>query len=272
MTKEEIEPKALLPALKKELGSECEGVDDQYLLMFLYWKASVKRAAERYRDFLKWKKSEKGSFDETLRITKDPELERLLLSEVMVSPPSLLTKEGGPIMLGRFRNNDMTDGRTTEGVCRMMFYNIDRLLQREETQKYGITIIHDLRGFDKAKNARIEIAKRLFKGFLGQFPIQVKAIYICQAPMVFIGFFKIVSTLLIPKKLRERIHFIDEFHELNDVYDVVDPKDLLTEMGGALEWSIQDWVDEQKKKELSGDSTVWSSLTDVNPKSETETK
>lgn len=252
-------PESLLPDLKAELGAECEGVSDEHLLMFLYWKADAQRAAKRFRDLVEWKKTEKGIFDETLRISKDPELERLLMSEVIIAPQGLTTHEGGPLLIGRFRNNDMTDGRTVDGVCRMLFYTIDQVLQRPETQKHGVTIVHDVRGFDKGKNARFEIAKRLLKGFLGQFPIQVKGIYICQAPLVFIGFFKVVSVFL-PKKIRDRVRFIDDFTELDTVHKVADPDHLLPEMGGTLEWNVKDWIDEQKRLEESGNFQSLTSL------------
>jgi len=252
-------PESLLADLKTELGAECEGVSDQNLLAFLYWKTDVKRAAKRFRDMVNWKKSEAGIFDESLRVTKDPELERLLMSEVIIAPPGLTTKAGGPLLIGRFRNNDMTDGRTNDGVVRMLFYTIDQLLQRPETQKHGVTIVHDLRGFNKSKNARLEVAKRLFQGFIGVFPIQIKGIYICQAPMMFIGFFKVVSVFM-PAKLKSRIHFIDSFEELETVHKVADPSHLLPEMGGTLEWNIKNWVEEQKLKEESGDFKTMTTL------------
>jgi len=254
---EDPTPESLLADLKTELGAECEGVSDEHLLMFLYWKSNVARASQRFRGFVQWRSESKGIFDDSLRITKDPELERLLLSEVIIAPPGLTTKAGGPLLIGRFRNNDMTDGRTADGVVRMMFYTIDQVLKRPETQKHGVTIVHDLRGFDKSKNARLDIVKRLFKGFLGQFPVQIKAIYICQAPLVFIGFFKIVS-IFMPKKMKGRIRFIDDFQDLDTVHHIVDSQHLLPEMGGTLEWNVQDWVDEQKRAEESPD---WTSLT-----------
>jgi len=252
-------PESLLPDLKTELGADAEGVSDEHLLMFLYWKPDTKRAAQRFRGMREWKDTDTGAFDESLRINKDPELERLLLSEVIIAPPGLTTHAGGPLLIGRFRNNDMTDGRTVDDVCRMIFYTIDRVLERPEAQKHGVTIVHDLRGFDKGKNARLEVAKRLFKGFLGQFPIQVKGIYICQAPVMFIGFFKIVSVFM-PKKIRDRIRFIDDFKELDTVHKVADPSHLLPEMGGTLEWNVRDWVDECKRDEESGNFQSLTSL------------
>lgn len=204
--------------------------------------------------------SNPGIFDETLRISKDPELERLLLSEVIVSPPSLITKQGGPVLIGRLRNNDMTDGRTAENVCRMIFYTIDRVLQRPETQHHGITVIHDLRGFDRKKNVRIQLVKQLFRGLFGQFPVHITAIYICKPPPGIASFFSFMSRLLMSAKTRERVHFIDEFSKLNHV---IDEQNLLTELGGDLEWSTREWIEEQKREEEEGTMVT---LTEINPK------
>lgn len=163
----------LLPDLKKELGDLAEGVDDDQLLKFLYWKQDVNRAAGRYKDFIKWKTSNPGLFDETLQLTKDPELERVVAGEILVSPPKLLTKKGETILIARMRNNDMTDGRTVDTLIRSLFYNIDAVLDRPETQLKGVVVIHDLRGVDKRKNFRMEIAKRLYHGLFGQFAVHI---------------------------------------------------------------------------------------------------
>lgn len=255
-------PEALLPNLKKELSAEGEGASDEHLLMFLHWKPDVARAAERFRVFRKWRATEGNDvFNESLRLSKDPELERLVRSEVIVAPPGLRTKAGGPLLIGRFRNNDMTDGRTAEGVCRMFYYTLDQALHRPETQEHGVTVVHDLRGFNRSKNARPKIAQTLFKGLLGNFPIRVNAIYICHASTAFHIFFKLVS-LFMPAKVKSRIHFIDEFSDLDTVLGVVDPANLLPEMGGKLEWSVEDWITEQKRAEESGD---FKSLTLLGP-------
>ena len=140
-------------------------------------KPNVERATTRYRDFIKWKTSNPGMVDDTLPVFKDPELERCLLSEVVVFAPCLKTKQGGPLLIDRFRNNDISDGRTADDVCRMLFYTIDRVMQRPETQLHGITIVRDLRNFNKSKNVLLEIDKHLFHGLIGQFPIHIKTIY-----------------------------------------------------------------------------------------------
>jgi hypothetical protein len=249
----------LLPALKEELQQDCNGVKDEDLLMFLRWKPSVDRAAGRFRKFLQWKRNNPGLFDETLHVSKDQELERLLQTEVIVAIPGLYTKDGGPLLIARVRNNDMTDGRTARDVCRMMFYTIDRIMERPESQSHGVTVIHDLRGFDRSKNVRIEVAKIVFHGLLGHFPLHIRAIYIWKAPPLFPAFFEIMSKLVMTKKIRERLHFIDD---LSEIESVVDQDSLLTELGGTLKWSSKDWVEECKQREIEGS---FQSMTNIDP-------
>jgi len=254
----------LLPDLKKELAHLADGVDDDQLLKFLYWKQDVNRAAGRYRDFIKWKTSNPGIFDESLRLTKDPELERVVAGEILVSPPKLLTKQGETILIARMRNNDMTDGRTVDTLIRSLFYTIDAVLDRPETQLKGVVVIHDLRGVDKKKNFSMEVAKRLYQGLFGQFPIHINAIYICYPPAFMKAFFALISNLFMSKKVRERIKFVDSLEDLIE-HDVIDNiQELIPDLGGALEWSITDWIEEQKEKERNGTRR---SLADINPPS-----
>jgi hypothetical protein len=252
----------LLPSLKEELGktNECDGVDDEYLLMFLRWKPSVKRAADRYRGFLRWKQSNPGLFDDTLRISRDPELERLLQTEVVVGPPTLLTKQGGPLLIARLRNNDMTDGRTARATCRMLFYTVDRTLERHETQVHGVTLLHDLRGFNPTRNMRMEVLTTVFRSLFGHFPLRIKGIYLWQAPPAFHAMFGIMSNLIMPKKVRGRVHFIDDLSQADTIFD---KESLLVELGGQLDWSAKDWVDDNKQREVDGSMK---SLTEVDPK------
>ena len=255
----------LLPLLKEELKKDYseETLDDEYLLMFLRWKPSVERASRRYRGFVHWKQQQQSSnpglFDTTLRLSLDTELERLLQTEVIVGPPTLRTKEGGPLLIGRLRNNDMKDGRTTIETCRMLFYTVDRTLMRSETQEYGVTILHDLRGFNPTKNMRLEVAKTVFRSLFGHFPIRVKGIYIWQAPPAFHILFGIMSNLIMPKKVRERVHFIDDLSQADTIFN---KESLLVELGGQLDWSVKEWVEQNKQKEIDG---TFKSLTLVNP-------
>ena len=253
----------LLPELKEALGWTEEGrgvVDEEYLLMFLRWKPSVERAAGRYRGFRRWKLENPGLFDRTLRVSEDPELERLLRREVVVGPPGLLTRRGGALLIGRLRNMDFTDGRTTtRDACRMIFYTLDRTIGRAEAQHRGVTILHDLRGFDVSKNVRVEVARTVLRSLFGHFPLRINGIYLWKAPALFRPFFRIVSALVMPKKVRERVHFIDD---LSEVESIIDLDSLPTEIGGKLVWSSNDWIEENKRQELNG---TMKTLTDINP-------
>jgi len=239
----------LLPALKESLGSTAEGVEDVHLKQFLRWKPNVSRASQRLEAFLQWKKANPTLFSSGLRLTKDEELVRLLKSEVIVHPPGLKTNGGSPILIGRLRNNDMKDGRTVEGVCRMMFYTMDRMLEMPETCDEGITILHDLKGFNPSKNADLGIPKVLFGAIFGHFPIRIKNIYLMNAPFVFYAFFKAMSTLLFPAKVRARCVFINK---LDDIKDVMDTDALIKGVGGKAEFSVDDWIEAQKKREQDG--------------------
>jgi hypothetical protein len=247
----------LLPVLKTELGSDAEGVADENLLKFLRWKPNVERASKRFRAFCKWQTDNPGLFDETLRLTRDKELLRLLKSEVLVSPPGLTTTEGSPVLIGRLRNNDMKDGRTPDGVCRALFYTIDRILENPESSGGGVTIIHDLRGFNPIKNAHVGIPKIIFTAIFGHFPIRVKAIYLLQAPWGFHPFFKMITSVFLPAKMRSRCHFIDK---LGQIEDIVDKDLLLSDVGGKTDFSIEEWVEKQKKREEDGSFTSMTEL------------
>lgn len=257
---DEINKKAqeLLPALRKELGDVATSIADEHLLKFLRWKPDIQRAAERFHAHLTWKQKNPGLFDESLRISKDPQLERLLQSDVVVAPPQCRTKAGGPLLIGRLRNNDMSDGRTPTDVCRALFYTLDRVLEDPRAQCLGVTIVHDLRGFERSKNVHVDIPKILLGGIIGHFPVRIRAIYLMDAPWGFHALFTIVSNMLFPRKLKKRCHFVKD--DKTEVYKDVDQAMLLTELGGSVEFSTSQWVNEQKERELSG---TLSSLTEI---------
>lgn len=207
------------------------------------------RAAGRFRAHAKWRKQNPFAFDSTpLRVSDDPELKRVLESDAIVAPEGLVDKEGNTVLVGRLRNNDMTDGRTAKGVCRMALYTIDRVLEREATQLNGVTVFHDLTGLTK-KNIDPAVPRLLFGAIIGHFPLRIKAMYIYNAPGFFRALFSVVSTLLMPAKLRSRIHFVDD---LTDIYEVIDKDQLLEEHGGKRKHDSSHWVNQQMKREADG--------------------
>lgn len=87
--------------------------------------------------------------------------------------------------------------------------------------------------------------------------MRVRAIYIWNAPFWFPGFFSVLSLLILPKKIRQRVHFIDSLDDLDSVMD----KDLLvTELGGKNGFSSSEWVKEQKERETNGNFATMTSI------------
>jgi len=120
-----ITTEQLLLSLRDELGEEAEGVEDCNLLKFLRWKADVGRAAGRYRCLLKWRKENPFALDKTpLQASQDHTLKRVLETQFLVAPDGMVDKKGHTVLVGRFRNNDMSDGRTPKDVVRMCIYTL----------------------------------------------------------------------------------------------------------------------------------------------------
>ena len=116
-------------------------VSDANLLKFLNWKLDVTRAVDRFHAFRTWTRENPWAFED-LQATKDPRLRTLLASNILIAPPSLVAKNGAAVLVTRLRNNDMSDGRTPQDVCRSILYQIDRVLERQQAQTHGCILFH----------------------------------------------------------------------------------------------------------------------------------
>lgn len=108
-------------------------------------------------------------------------------------------------------------------------------------------LFYDMAGVTK-KNIHIGIPKALIPVIVGHFPIRIAAAYILNAPFVFRGMFSVVS-LLMPAKLRQRFHFVNNIEE---VYEVIDKETLLEEHGGKRVHDSSQWVSRQMEREKDG--------------------
>lgn len=239
----------LLPALKLELKEAADGASDEKLLKFLLWKQNVQRAAERFRQLQKWRND--NSFTQNLKLSQDEKLKKHVASNVIINDESMISKDGCTVLVGRLRNNDMTDGRTPEDVCRMMLYVIDRALELKSSEDNGVIVFHDLKDISK-NNLHPGIAKFVLKGIIGHFPLKIKGIYILNAPFFFKSFFAVVS-LLLPKKLKQRMHYVEK---IEDMYEVIDQELLLVEHGGKSTFDTEAWMAKQIERETSGEQTT----------------
>jgi len=248
---EELKAKALvlLPALKTELGDELtNNVPDKQLLKYLYWKSDVKRAAERFRAHVDWRKSNPWVFDDPqLRVSTDIQLKKLIRSEFLIAPKSIVSKSNAAVIVGRLRNNDMTDGRTYTEVCRTIIYMIDRVLEREEAQLNGIIIFHDLAGISR-NNFHPLIPKTVLSAIIGHFPVKISGLYILNSPFFFKSFIYPITKVLFPKKLKERTHFIKS---IDEIYNVISQPLLLKEHDGELSFDVDAEITSYEKDEES---------------------
>jgi hypothetical protein len=240
-------PEELLPSLKKELQNDCIVSKDYNLVKFLNWKSNVKRAAGRYRGLQTWKSQNEFAFTNLLA-SQDESLKCVLESEVLVAPEGMVDKQGRTVLVGRLRNNDMSDGRTPRDVVRMFIYTIDRVLENPAAQQNGIVVFHDLTGLSPG-NLDIRIPKMLFGAIIGHFPIRVKGVYVYNAPGFFRVLFSVASPLIIPAKIRQRVHFVDS---MNEVYEVIDQEEMLEEHGGKRVHDTRVWVAKQMQREENG--------------------
>ena len=236
-------------ALRAELAQAAVGVPDEQLSKFLDWKPNVARAAGRFRAHCSWRAAHRFAFDDPpLLASGDPQLKRLLESEVVVAPDGMVDKQGASVLVGRLRNNDMSDGRTPEEVCRMALYTIDRVLETSNARHNGVAIFHDMTGV-QSKNFSPAVPKLLFGALVGNLPVRIKGIYILNAPLFFRAFFSVFS-LLLPTKLQDRVRFVSS---LSEVYEVIDQEQMLSEHGGSRTHDTAAWVSNHIAREASGE-------------------
>lgn len=243
-------PEDLLPALRAELGPAAASASDGNLLKFLRWKPDVARASERYRAHVAWRAQHPFAFDDPdkpLLAGKDPSLRRVLESDVIISPEDLVSKTGSAMLVGRLRNNDMTDGRTVEDVVWMILYTLDRTLERPHAQEKGITLFYDMNGVT-SKNVHVGVPRLLLPCVLGTLPLRIEGAYLLNAPLFFRGMFRVMS-LMMPAKIRKRFHFVSDIEE---VYKVIEKDMLLEEHGGKRAHDSSEWVYGQIEREASG--------------------
>ena len=132
------------------------------------------------------------------------------------------------------------------------------VLARPLTLFVHYSIFHDLTGLAR-KNLHPQIPKLLFHGLIGHYPLQIKAIYLYNAPWFFWAFFKVAS-LMFPAKLRQRVQFVSS---LADVYEAIDQEELLVEHGGKREHDQRAWTEAHLQREADDDN--FESLSDLRP-------
>jgi len=115
------------------------------------------------------------------------------------------------------------------------FAQMEPLLELDEIQENGFTIVLDLKGapFTMDKNARV-----FFDALQNKLPAKLKTIFIVNPPWFFRVIYKVLA-LFLRKKIRDRIHVLDE----KDLVRFIDPEFIpVTMVNGKNKYNIDDWI------------------------------
>uniref|UniRef100_A0A6U1LXJ2 CRAL-TRIO domain-containing protein n=1 Tax=Fibrocapsa japonica TaxID=94617 RepID=A0A6U1LXJ2_9STRA len=212
---------AAVLALRQELGLENEDEckqSDAILIKFVGWKADLARQAQCWQNLQQWKSENKELLTPPLRLTQDPDLKRLIQEGIMTQPP-ITDKDGRPILFGRLRLNNTSDGRTAEMVARMAMYNIEVMLNRPEAISNGIVVVHDFSGL-KMSNIMPRVPALILDVILGhKLPIRVAGVYFVNAPFFFPAVKAIIGAGMTPK-MRKRLHRVPSLDTLSTILGV----------------------------------------------------
>lgn len=121
---------------------------------------------------------------------------------------------------------------------RATFLVLDRLIQEEETQVNGFSVLYDFTGSSLMNMLKVAQSDLITKGVLIEllqeaFPARFKGVHLLHQPW----YISIVLSVIKPfmkQKLRERIHSHGENSE--SLHRYVDPLNLPPELGGTGDW------------------------------------
>ena len=236
-----------LRRLREKARSDGLSIPDKHLLKFLRWKSEGDRAYERLSDFVKWRKGCVWmDSPDPLLLSRSEVIRKVVMSGVLACPTNVRGKHGEKLLFGRFRFNDLSSW-SPQDLCRAIVYLVETALISEETQDKGVLVLHDLSGIGQ-NNISIQVPKLLLPIVLGKYPVKVKGIYIYNAPWWFQGPLQVVK-LLMPSKIRSRLHTVSN---LSEVHEVIDPAALLVEHGGTTDYKPEEWVKSQMDFEAGG--------------------
>uniref|UniRef100_A0A7S4J9T0 CRAL-TRIO domain-containing protein n=1 Tax=Odontella aurita TaxID=265563 RepID=A0A7S4J9T0_9STRA len=228
-------------SLRTELGQAAAGVPPENLLQFLRWSPDVKKAAKRFRAHQKWRMAFMNK-ERRLLLSEDPDLFRLLATDLLRAPEGCIDKDGAGVLLIRLRECDLVkEYNTVKLVCRAVLYMVERMLERPSNQKLGIRVVLDLNGV-AGTNMERGIA-RILHGACGAFPLRVRGMHVVGPVPWWFG--KYPS--YVPYKLRERMLYVRDVSEL---YGVIKKRGLPKDCGGRIAYNPRAWASAQMEREI----------------------
>ena len=190
--------------------------DDYFLLRFLRAKKFDK--AKALKLLINYHKVRRGSPD-TLETIKNPMLIKHVLDEGCFFPINGKAKDGSTVCIarpGKVKNADIHE------FFAAAIASVEILLENEQVQIYGITLIEDFSyfGLNMAQQMGPLVAKRYLGWLQNAMPMRVKSINIVNEPKLFDVVFAIMRPFL-KEKMKNRLQIHGNSFDL--LHQIVDP-------------------------------------------------
>nr|CAB3267364.1 alpha-tocopherol transfer protein-like [Phallusia mammillata] len=211
---------------KNQKGYQLHCSDDAFILRFLWArKFDHDRALAMLLNYHK----QRNSWSEVFEKVNNPTLLTPLLDAGCVFGMPSGGKDGTSLFMGRpGKQKDMIFTDFVAGL----FLTVEKMLENEEMQIHGLTVIEDLSymDLDLAKQMGPASAKRFLNLLQDCLPVRVKCVSLVNEPTVFDVLFKIVQPFM-KEKTRKRLRVIGNSYE--KLHEVVDPAKLPAAYNGT---------------------------------------
>ncbi|XP_025091417.1 alpha-tocopherol transfer protein-like [Pomacea canaliculata] len=217
--------------------------DTEFLLRFLRArKFDQERAFQLYLSYYRMRKEDPKIFTGL-----KPSCVRHMYQSAMSFPHTHRDREGCQIYL-IFPGRLDTSHYTIEEAFKVEFLNVNKMIEDEENQVRGFTLLIDYRDFSMSHfmMMNFDFAKRVSKLWQDAFPARFKACLLVNVP----SFVDIVITLFtqfLKSKLAQRVHNIGS--DWKKLHEYIDPSCLPVDYGGTLPGlpTNESWVEEMMK-------------------------
>nr|AAA21728.1 tyrosine phosphatase [Xenopus laevis] len=164
--------------------------------------------------------------------------EELLRTELLSGKFTVFLEEMqmGPavaLFTARLHRPDVT---THKAVLQAIIYQLDKAIERVETQRNGLIFIYDMINSTYG-NFDYELCVKILNLLKGAFPARLKCVFIVSSPLWFRAPFAVLR-LFVREKLRERVRTVKAHELVNHI-----PKESLPEhLGGTSKYSHVAWI------------------------------
>ncbi|XP_073453569.1 tyrosine-protein phosphatase non-receptor type 9-like isoform X2 [Aquarana catesbeiana] len=164
---------------------------------------------------------------------EEPLRSELLSGKFTVLPGRDANGAALALFTARLHRPDVT---THKAVLQAIIYQLDKAIERVETQRNGLIFIYDMINSTYG-NFDYELCVKILNLLKGAFPARLKCVFIVSSPLWFRAPFAVLR-LFVREKLRERVRTVKAHELVNHI-----PKDSLPEhLGGTLKISHVAWI------------------------------